>query len=113
MGPPPCWMRVLLRIVLELAGETIISAESGIGFLHTGIEKEFEQKHYQQGVTLTDRADYLPNLSNNLAYALAVERLVQLQVPPPAQRMRVLMPIPSLLPSPPAGLGADARPTGA
>src|SRR5258706_7442136 len=91
MGPPPCWMRVLLRIVLELAGETIISAEPDIGFLHTGIKKEFEQKHYQQGVTLTDRVDYLANLSNNLVYALTVEKLLQIEIPPRAEWMRVML----------------------
>ncbi|HEV8147774.1 MAG TPA: NADH dehydrogenase (quinone) subunit D [Bryobacteraceae bacterium] len=91
MGPQHPSTHGVLRIVLELEGETIISAEPDIGFLHTGIEKEFEQKHYQQGVTLTDRVDYLANLSNNLVYALTVEKLLQIEIPPHAQWMRVML----------------------
>ncbi len=62
-----------------------------IGFLHTGIEKEFEVKTYQQGVTLTDRVDYLAPLSNNLGYCLAAEKLLGLEIPPQAQWMRVML----------------------
>jgi NADH-quinone oxidoreductase subunit D len=91
MGPQHPSTHGVLRIVLELEGETIRSAAPDIGFLHTGIEKEFEQKHYQQGVTLTDRVDYLANLSNNLGWALAVEKLLQIEIPPRAQWMRVMM----------------------
>jgi NADH-quinone oxidoreductase subunit D len=91
MGPQHPSTHGVLRIVLELEGETIIKAEPDIGFLHTGIEKEFEQKHYQQGVTLTDRVDYLSNLSNNLVYALAVEKLLQIEIPARAQWMRVML----------------------
>src|SRR4029077_1633586 len=91
MGPQHPSTHGVLRIVLELEGETIISAAPDIGFLHTGIEKEFEQKHYQQGVTLTDRVDYLANLSNNLVYALTVEKLLQIEIPPHAQWMRVML----------------------
>jgi NADH-quinone oxidoreductase subunit D len=91
MGPQHPSTHGVLRIVLELEGETIISAAPDIGFLHTGIEKEFEQKNWQQGVTLTDRVDYLANLSNNLAYALAVEKLLPIEIPPQAQWMRVMM----------------------
>src|SRR6266403_1852705 len=69
MGPQHPSTHGVLRIVLELEGETIISAAPDIGFLHTGIEKEFEQKTWQQGVTLTERVDYLANLSNNLVYS--------------------------------------------
>jgi len=87
MGPQHPSTHGVLRIVLELEGEIIKSAEPDIGFLHTGIEKEFEQKHYQQGVTLTDRVDYLANLSNNLVYALTVEKLLQIEIPPRAQWM--------------------------
>src|SRR3981081_2320904 len=79
------------RIVLELEGETIISSEPDIGFLHTGIEKECEQKTWQQVVTLTDRVDYLSNLGNNLCYALAVEKLLQIEIPERAQWLRVMM----------------------
>ena len=66
MGPQHPSTHGVLRIVLELEGETIVKAEPDIGFLHTGIEKECEQKNWQQAVTLTDRVDYLANLSNNL-----------------------------------------------
>ncbi len=91
MGPQHPSTHGVLRIVLELEGETIIKAEPDIGFLHTGIEKECEQKHWQQVVTLTDRVDYLSNLSNNLCYCLAVEKLLQLEIPPRAQWMRVML----------------------
>ena len=76
MGPQHPSTHGVLRIVLELDGETIRKAVPDIGFLHTGIEKECEQKNWQQVVTLTDRVDYLANLSNNLVYALAVEKLL-------------------------------------
>jgi NADH-quinone oxidoreductase subunit D len=91
MGPQHPSTHGVLRIVLELEGETIVSAEPDIGFLHTGIEKECEQKTWQQVVTLTDRVDYLANLSNNLVYALTVEKLLQIEIPPRAQWMRVMM----------------------
>jgi len=91
MGPQHPSTHGVLRIVLELEGETIVKAEPDIGFLHTGIEKEFEQKNWQQAVTLTDRVDYLANLSNNLVYALAVEKLLQIEIPPRAQWTRVMM----------------------
>ncbi len=70
MGPQHPSTHGVLRIVLELDGETILKAVPDIGFLHTGIEKECEVKTWQQVVTLTDRVDYLANLSNNLVYAL-------------------------------------------
>jgi NADH-quinone oxidoreductase subunit D len=91
MGPQHPSTHGVLRIMLELEGETIRKAVPDIGFLHTGIEKECEQKHWQQVVTLTDRVDYLANLSNNLVYALAVEKLLQIEIPPRAQWMRVMM----------------------
>src|SRR3984957_10700215 len=91
MGPQHPSTHGVLRLLLELDGETIISAQPDIGYLHTGIEKEFEAKFYQQGVTLTDRIDYLAPLSNNLCYCLAVEKLLQLEIPPMAQWMRVML----------------------
>jgi NADH-quinone oxidoreductase subunit D len=91
MGPQHPSTHGVLRVVLELDGEMILNARPEIGYLHTGIEKEFEVKKYQQGITLTDRVDYLSNLGNNLCYALAVERLLQLEIPPFAQWMRVLL----------------------
>jgi len=92
MGPQHPSTHGVLRIVLELDGETILSAFPDIGFLHTGIEKECEVKTWQQAVTLTDRVDYLANLSNNLVYALAVEKLIgDIEIPPRAQWTRVMM----------------------
>src|SRR5437763_4380690 len=91
MGPQHPSTHGVLRLVLELDGETIVTCQPDIGFLHTGIEKEFEVKTYQQAVTLTDRVDYLAPLSNNLGWALAVEKLLQLEIPPQAQWMRVML----------------------
>jgi NADH-quinone oxidoreductase subunit D len=91
MGPQHPSTHGVLRIILELDGETIVSAKPDIGFLHTGIEKQAEALNWQQVVTLTDRMDYLSNLANNLAYALSVEKLLQLEIPPKAQYLRVLL----------------------
>jgi NADH-quinone oxidoreductase subunit D len=91
MGPQHPSTHGVLRVLLELDGETIIRARPDIGFLHTGIEKQCEAERYQQVVPLTDRVDYLANLSNNLCYALAVEKLLQLEIPPMAQWMRVML----------------------
>ncbi len=91
MGPQHPSTHGVLRLILELDGETIVRASPEIGFLHTGIEKEFEQKTWQQGVPLTDRVDYLAPLSNNLCYCLAVEKLLGLEIPPMAQWMRVML----------------------
>ncbi|MDX2150258.1 MAG: NADH dehydrogenase (quinone) subunit D [Bryobacteraceae bacterium] len=91
MGPQHPSTHGVLRVILELDGETITKATPDIGFLHTGIEKQFEGRTWQQGVTLTDRVDYLANLSNNLCYALAVEKLLQIEIPPKAQWMRVML----------------------
>ena len=91
MGPQHPSTHGVLRIILELDGETITKADPDIGFLHTGIEKQAEALTWQQVVPLTDRTDYLANLSNNLGYVLAVEKLLQLEVPARAQRMRVLL----------------------
>jgi NADH-quinone oxidoreductase subunit D len=91
MGPQHPSTHGVLRVLLELDGETITNARPEIGYLHTGIEKQFEVRKYAQGTPLTDRVDYLSNLNNNLAYALAVERLLQLEIPPLAQWMRVML----------------------
>src|SRR6516162_6676525 len=91
MGPQHPSTHGVLRLLLDLDGETIVSAETDIGYLHTGIEKEFEVKNYQQGVTLTDRIDYLAPLSNNLCYCLAVEKLLGIEIPPLAQWTRVML----------------------
>jgi NADH-quinone oxidoreductase subunit D len=91
MGPQHPSTHGVLRLVLEIDGETIVRLRPEIGYLHTGIEKTCEAKFYQQVVPLTDRIDYLCPLTNNLAYCLAVEKLLGLEIPPKAQWMRVLM----------------------
>jgi NADH-quinone oxidoreductase subunit D len=91
MGPQHPSTHGVLRLLLELDGETILKAAPDIGYLHTGIEKEFEVKTYQQGITLTDRIDYLAPLSNNLVYSLAAEKLLGLEIPPLAQWTRVML----------------------
>jgi NADH-quinone oxidoreductase subunit D len=91
MGPQHPSTHGVLRLLLELDGETIIKAAPDIGYLHTGIEKQFEARFYQQGVTLTDRIDYLAPLSNNLVYCLAAEKLLGLEIPPLAQWTRVML----------------------
>jgi len=92
MGPQHPSTHGVLRVLIELDGENITKATPEIGYLHTGIEKECEVKTWQQVVTLTDRVDYLANLSNNLVYALAVEKLIgDIEIPPQAQWMRVML----------------------
>ncbi len=91
MGPQHPSTHGVLRIILDLDGETILRARPDIGFLHTGIEKQAEALTYQQVVTLTDRMDYLSNLANNLAYCLSVEKLLQLEIPARAQWVRVML----------------------
>ena len=91
MGPQHPSTHGVLRVILELDGETVLKAESVIGYLHTGIEKSCESKTYSQAITLTDRIDYLAPLSNNLCYCLAAERLIGLEVPKRAQYVRVLL----------------------
>src|SRR6204780_2403845 len=113
MGPQHPSTHGVLRIVLELEGETIVSATRDIGFLHTGIEKECEQKNWQQAVTITDRVDYLSNLANNLVSALAVEKLLQIEIPPRAQWTRVMMTELSRLNSHLVWLGTHALDIGA
>jgi len=91
MGPQHPSTHGVLRIVLELEGETIRSAAPDIGFLHTGIEKQCEALTWAKALTLTDRVDYLANLSNNLVYSLTVEKLLQIEIPERAQWLRVMM----------------------
>lgn len=91
MGPQHPSTHGVLRIILELDGEDIVSCIPDIGFLHTGIEKNMEAKTYEKALVMTDRTDYLNNLGNNLTYCLAVEKLVGLDVPLRAQAIRVVM----------------------
>src|SRR5207244_1633982 len=81
----------VLRLIVDLDGEQVRSVKPVIGYLHTGIEKQMEALRWQQGVVVTDRHDYLSPPINNLAYALAVERLMGVEVPPRAQALRVIM----------------------
>jgi NADH-quinone oxidoreductase subunit D len=91
MGPQHPSTHGVLRVMLEIDGETVVRIMPDIGYLHTGIEKTCEAKFYQQVVTLTDRIDYLCPLTNNLCYCLAVEKLLGLEIPPKAQWLRVLL----------------------
>jgi NADH-quinone oxidoreductase subunit D len=92
MGPQHPSTHGVLRVVIDLDGEVITNAQPDIGYLHTGIEKQCEAINWSQVTTLTDRVDYLSNLSNNLVYALAVEKLIgDIEIPPKAQWMRVLL----------------------
>jgi NADH-quinone oxidoreductase subunit D len=91
MGPQHPSTHGVLRVILELDGEIVLSAKPVIGYLHTGIEKSCESKTYSQVITLTDRIDYLAPLSNNLCYCLAAEKLIGLEVPKRAQYIRVLL----------------------
>ena len=91
MGPQHPSTHGVLRLLLEIDGETVIRMMPDIGFLHTGIEKTCEAKFYQQVVPLTDRIDYLCPMTNNLCYVLAVEKLLGLEIPPRAQWIRVMM----------------------
>jgi NADH-quinone oxidoreductase subunit D len=91
MGPQHPSTHGVLRVLLEIDGETVVRLMPDIGFLHTGIEKTCEAKFYQQVVPLTDRIDYLCPMTNNLCYVLAVEKLLGLEIPPKAQWLRVLL----------------------
>src|SRR6266571_266786 len=91
MGPQHPSTHGVLRLLLEIDGETIVRMVPDIGFLHTGIEKTCEAKFYQQIVPLTDRIDYLCPMVNNLCYVMAVEKLLGLEIPPRAQWMRVML----------------------
>jgi NADH-quinone oxidoreductase subunit D len=81
----------VLRLLLELDGEVIINCIPDFGFLHTGIEKNMEAKTYQKAEVMSDRLDYMNNMGNNLAYVMAIEKLVDLDVPPRAQALRVIL----------------------
>src|SRR2546430_4861624 len=91
MGPQHPSTHGVLRLLLEIDGETVVRMMPDIGFLHTGIEKTCEAKFYHQVVPLTDRIDYLCPMTNNLCYALAVEKLLGLEIPARAQWLRVMM----------------------
>lgn len=91
MGPQHPSTHGVLRLLLELDGEEIVNCIPDIGFLHTGIEKNMEAKTYLKAEVMSDRLDYLNNMGNNLAFCLAVEKLCDLDVPPRAQAIRVIL----------------------
>jgi NADH-quinone oxidoreductase subunit D len=91
MGPQHPSTHGVLRLVLELDGETVVKSTPHIGFLHRGIEKLAEHKTYHQVITLTDRLDYLAPMSNNLGYALAVEKLLDIEAPKRSQYIRIIL----------------------
>src|SRR5918999_280386 len=91
MGPQHPSTHGVLRLVLELDGETVVNADTTIGFLHTGIEKTSEQKKWQQVIPLVERMDYLGAQSNSLAFCLSVEKLLGIDVPERVKDIRVLI----------------------
>jgi len=113
MGPQHPSTHGVLRLLLEIDGETVVKCAPDIGYLHTGIEKTCEAKFYQQVVPLTDRVNYLDPLSNNLCYCLAVEKLLGLEIPERAQWLRVLLAELSRLNSHLIWLGTHAMDIGA
>src|SRR3954453_19531400 len=91
MGPQHPSTHGVLRLVLELDGETVLSPAPTIGYLHTGIEKTAEQKKWQQVIPLVERMDYLSAQSNSMAFCLSVERLLGLEVPERVRWIRLLI----------------------
>jgi NADH-quinone oxidoreductase subunit D len=91
MGPQHPSTHGVLRLLLELDGETIVNCIPEIGYLHTGIEKNMEAKSYVKAEVMCDRLDYMNPLGNNLAYCVAVEKLLELDVPERAQALRVIL----------------------
>lgn len=91
MGPQHPSTHGVLRLLLELDGEKVIHCIPDIGFLHTGVEKNMEAKTYEKAAVITDRLDYLNTIGNVLVYCLAIEKLADLDVPPRAQAVRVLL----------------------
>ncbi|RYZ61747.1 MAG: NADH-quinone oxidoreductase subunit D, partial [Proteobacteria bacterium] len=91
MGPQHPSTHGVLRLVLEIDGETVRDARAGIGYLHTGIEKNMEFRTWTQGVTFCTRMDYVAPFSNEAAYVMAVEKLLEIEAPEKAQAMRVLL----------------------
>ena len=91
MGPQHPSTHGVLRMILTLDGETVVDARPDVGYLHRGIEKLAENRTYTQFVTLTDRMDYLSAMLNNAVYAMAVEKLMEIEVPERAEFIRVIM----------------------
>jgi NADH-quinone oxidoreductase subunit D len=91
MGPQHPSTHGVLRLLLELDGEIVVNCIPDVGFLHTGVEKNMEAKTYAKAEVMSDRLDYMNTVGNNLAYTLAVEKLVDLDVPERAQAIRVIL----------------------
>jgi NADH-quinone oxidoreductase subunit D len=91
MGPQHPSTHGVLRLVVDIDGETIVNVEPDVGFLHRGTEKLAENRTYHQVIPLTDRLDYLSPLSNNLAYCLAVEKFFDVKIPERAEYLRVML----------------------
>lgn len=91
MGPQHPSTHGVLRLLVELDGETVVNLAPDIGFLHTGIEKNMEAKTYTKALVMTDRIDYLAPMSNNLGYILAVEKLLDVEITPRAQSIRLIL----------------------
>jgi NADH-quinone oxidoreductase subunit D len=113
MGPSHPATHGVLRLVLELDGEIIAKADPDVGYLHRGDEKIAENMHYNQFVPYTDRLDYLAPLANNVAYACAVEKLMDWTLPPRGQALRVLCCELARLSSHMLGVGVCAMDVGA
>src|SRR5258705_7100081 len=92
MGPQHPSTHGVLRLVLTLDGETVLTASPTIGYLHTGIEKTCEQKKWQQVIPLVERMDYLSAQSNSMAFCMSVEKLlgVEKAIPERVKNIRVL-----------------------
>ncbi len=91
MGPQHPATHGVLRVILEIDGETVVRCQPEVGYLHTGIEKTAESKLYYKALPMTDRMDYLAPMSNNLGYCLGVEKFLGVEVPEKAQWVRVLL----------------------
>jgi NADH-quinone oxidoreductase subunit D len=91
MGPQHPSTHGVLRLIIELDGETVVSLKPVIGYLHTGMEKIMESKTYTKSLTVTDRMDYMSPLGNNMAYVGAVEKILDLEIPERAQTIRVIL----------------------
>src|SRR5580658_6704658 len=113
MGPSHPATHGVLRIVLELDGEIITAADPDVGYLHRGDEKIAENMQYNQFVPYTDRLDYLAPLANNVAYTLAVEKLLGWELPPRGKAVRVICCELARISSHLLGVGTFAMDTGA
>ncbi len=91
MGPQHPSTHGVLRLLVELDGETVVNLAPDIGFLHTGIEKNMESKRYVKSLVMTDRMDYLSPMTNNMAYIMAVEKLLGVEITPRAQTIRLIL----------------------